>query len=373
MKIVLTGGGTGGHIYPALAVGSYLSNKGHKIVYIGGVNKLEAELALESGFPFYGISVAPLPRKISINLFKNIFTNFKGILQAYRLMRQIKPDLVLGTGGYVAGPVVLAASLAGKKTIIHEQNAYPGISNKLLARFADEIALNFAAAKKYLPENVLAKTVITGNPVRQQIITTTRERAALGLKLNPNLKTVVISGGSQGARSINEAVIGIYKKIIKDDRFQLIHLTGKSNYQQMLDLLTEQGLGERPKRLKILPYLHQMDWAYAMADLIVYRAGATGLAEITARGVAAVLIPFPYAAEDHQVVNAQALVNQGAAIMIQEKNLSEKKLTSTVFSLLNDDKKRADMAKASAKLGNPQALEKLVELIEAINRENINS
>jgi len=368
MKAVITGGGTGGHIYPALAVAEKLKKRGWEILYIGSEHRMEAEIVPKEGYDFQGISVRPLPRSLSLKLISSLFYNTKAFFKALKLIRDFKADFVIGTGGFVAGPVVLAAVLLRRKTIIHEQNAYPGITNKLLAHFVDKICLNFFEAAKYLkaqPE----KVKITGNPVRPKIINADQRKAYQHLNLKDELKTILITGGSLGAEIINKNVLELYRYACKNE-IQILHLTGKKNYQQFINYLRVNDIDPQNKLIKVIDYLDQMEFALSAADLIVSRAGATALAEITTCAKASILIPFAAAAENHQSVNAEALKKRGAALVIEESELDQFILLEKVRLIIESEEKLNSMSKAAESMSQKDALANIIKVIEELNIKN---
>lgn len=366
-KAIITGGGTGGHIYPALAVANRLKEKGWEILYIGSRNGLEGRIIPPAGLPYKEVSVSPLPRKLTPRLFGAIYKTTGGLFQAMRILKDYQPDVVLGTGGFVAGPVVLAASLRGFPTVIHEQNVYPGFTNKLLSYRVDKIALNFADADQFFSRGNREKLVVTGNPIRDIIINTERKEGLQEFKFSPDKKTLLVFGGSQGAMSINKAMIEIYKYYENSRDLQIIHLTGEKTFKSIMEEVKKRGIDlEKNRNYRIMPYLTKMELAYAVADLIIYRAGATGIAEITTKGIPAILVPYPYAAENHQEYNARNLEKHGAAVMISDDNLSGEVLIKKIEELIKNERKLKEMAKNSKELGQPAAAEKLVKLIEEV-------
>lgn len=364
MRAVITGGGTGGHIYPALAIAEELKNRGWEILYLGSDHRMEAQIVPEAGFDFQELSVRPLPRKLSGKLISSLFYNTKAFFKALKLIKKFEAELVIGTGGFVAGPVVLAASVLRKRTLIHEQNAYPGITNKLLAKVVDKICLNFAEAEKHL--NVDSNKIeITGNPVRPQILKVNKNQAYQELGLESELKTILITGGSLGAEIINQNVIKVYKYAL-DNQIQIIHLSGRNNYQQLLDLLRGNGVNPDNRLLKVIAYLNEMEYALAAADLIIARAGATGLAEITSTGLASILIPFAAAAENHQLVNARALEKNGAALVIEESELNPDCLLDGVKTIIENEEKLLTMSRAAKKMSQEKSLTEIIKIIEEL-------
>lgn len=363
-RVLLTGGGTGGHIYPALAIADGIKGKypQTKFLYIGTKRGLEADVVSKKGIPFRAITAEGLTRKISWPALRAGLKSLKGFGEAWRLIKNFRPQVVVGTGGYVCGPVVLAAALQGIPTLIHEQNAYPGITNKLLARFADKICITFPESAKYFKAK--GEIIHTGLPIRPQIIQTTRAEGAKNLKLNSRNLTLLVAGGSQGAQSLNEAMLHLYPYFQENTKFNLIHLTGPKGYETVSKKLESRGINlANCGNITIKPYLYEMEWALAMADLVIGRAGASFLAELTARGIPAILIPYPYAAENHQEHNARALEKKGAALVVLEKDLKGDKLLEMVQTLFIQEEKRLGMAQASKSLGRPEALEHIVEQV----------
>jgi len=363
MKALITGGGTGGHIYPALSVADELKDRGWDIEYVGSSNSLEEEILSNTEYTFNPIKVLPLPRSINLKLFKSFFISIKAIFKSYKLIKKIKPDIVFGTGGYVTGPVLIGAFLGKIPTVIHEQNIYPGITNKILSFFVTKIAVTNIDAKKYFNKRVRAKIVQTGNPIRKKIVQTDRITGLKNLKLSMNKKTLLIMGGSQGSETINNAFSNTAARLLKDNNLQVIIITGKDNYDSFINK-NKYVIENNSKSLKVLPYLNNIEWAYAAADLIIYRAGATGLAEITGCGLPAILVPYPYSAEDHQKYNAEFMERSGAAIMVEDNKLTGDKLNSIINNIIFDDNKLREMSKKCKKLANLNASEKIVDIIE---------
>jgi UDP-N-acetylglucosamine--N-acetylmuramyl-(pentapeptide) pyrophosphoryl-undecaprenol N-acetylglucosamine transferase len=368
MKAVITGGGTGGHIYPALAIAEELKKRGWEILYLGSKQRMEAEIVPKTGCDFIGLSLRPLPRNISFKLFSFLFYNLKAFLKALKIIKSFKADFVIGTGGFVAGPVVLAGVMLGRKTIIHEQNAYPGITNKLLARFVNKVCLNFAESADYLKVNT-QKVEITGNPVRPKIINTDRKKAYQSLNLNPELKTILITGGSLGAEIINQNIKVLYQYALENE-IQIIHLTGRKNYEKVKNNLKSSNLNLENPLIKVIDYLDEMEFALAAADLIISRAGATALAEITSCAKASILIPFAAAAENHQAVNAKTLAKKGAAAVIEESELSGELLLKKVIDIIEDEQKLQSMAAAAESMSQKNALKNIIKAIENLNKKN---
>jgi len=368
MKALITGGGTGGHIYPALSVADKLSEKDWEIEYVGNTDSLEEDIIDGTDYEFHSVQVLPLPRSLNFDLFKSIFISLKAVITSYKLIKKIKPDVVFGTGGYVTGPVLLAAYLNRIPTVIHEQNIYPGITNKLLAFFVNKIAVNNIEAARYFTGKAKNKIIETGNPIRSEIINTSKEEGIKKLGLKDEYKTLFIMGGSQGSETINKALVDAIDDVMNIDKLQIILITGKNNYEDVVNQLKDKTK-KYEKRLMIMPYLNNIEWAYAAADLIIYRAGATGIAEITGRGLPAILIPFPYSAEGHQEVNAKFMEENGAAVMVDDEKFDGDVLFKLVNEIFADEKRLSEMGKKSKKLSKLKASQNIVEIIENQVRE----
>ena len=370
MHILFAGGGTAGHINPALAIAGYIKEKhpDAKISYIGTAKKLEAKLVPSAGYDFYTIDVAGFQRKLTPkNIIRNISAASKAVtasIKARGLLKKLKPDVVVGTGGYVSGPVLKQAQKLGIKTAIHEQNAFPGITTKMLATDADCVMLAFAEAEKYLRLN--KKPVVTGNPVRQALIGVDRENARKQLGIDG--KPLILSfGGSLGARPINEAVTELIKWHNENGEFYHIHATGKMGYDTMCENLRDVKLNGQ---ITVKEYIYDMDICMAAADLVIGRAGAITLSEIQVCGKAAILIPSPYVAENHQYHNAMTLKNIGAAEVIEEKFLTGEKLIETVKSLSNDKSILKNMAQKAKENAITDANERIYSQIMNLYNSN---
>ncbi|MBR6693845.1 MAG: undecaprenyldiphospho-muramoylpentapeptide beta-N-acetylglucosaminyltransferase [Clostridia bacterium] len=354
MHILFAGGGTAGHINPALAVAGYIKEKhpDAKISYIGTEKGLEARLVREAGYDFYAINVAGFQRSFSPSAIKKNISAavkmFTSSSAAKKILKKLEPDVVVGTGGYVSGPVLRSAAKLKIKTCIHEQNAFPGVTNKALASMVDEVMIAFPEAEKHLKSN--KKPVITGNPVRMSVLTANREVAREKLGIG-NIPMILSFGGSLGAKPINDAVIDLIKSNSESGKFFHMHATGKYGHDDMLSKLSDAGVElEKHSNICVREYINDMDVCLAAADLVICRAGAITLSEIQNCGKASILIPSPYVAENHQFHNAMTLKNIGAAEIIEEKDLSGEKLISTVMEMVGSDslKEMGEKAKKSA-------------------------
>ncbi len=364
MHILFAGGGTAGHINPALAIAGYIREKhpDAHISYIGTPDKLEAKLVPEKGYNFRTISVAGFQRKLSIeNIGKNISALGKAItssMTARKILKEIQPDVVIGTGGYVSGPVLREAAKLGIKTAIHEQNAYPGVTTKMLAPNVDAIMLAMPEAEKYL--KLKKKPYITGNPVRSELLKITREEARAKLGLDNDTPMLLSFGGSLGAMRVNSAVSELIKWHNGTDKFYHIHGTGKSGYSAFVDSLKDITLSNK---IDIREYISDMDVCMAAADLVICRAGAITLSELLACGKPSILIPSPYVAENHQFHNAMTLKKIGAAEIIEEKDLTGDKLIDVVSSLIENKAHLNDMSVAAGRGAIIDANERIYEII----------
>ena len=365
MHFLFAGGGTAGHINPALAIAGYIREKhpDAHISYIGTPDKLEAKLVPERGYNFRTIEVSGLTRSLSP---KGMLKNAKALslaasasINARKILKELEPDVVIGTGGYVSGPVLREAAKLGIKTAIHEQNAFPGVTTKMLASKVDAVMLAMPEAQKYM--KLKSKPYITGNPVRRELLSITREKARAALSLD-NRPLLLSFGGSLGAKYINLAVEELVKWHNNTGRFYHIHGTGKSGYQDMIDHFKNENIA-LSEEIDIREYIKNMDECMAAADLVVSRAGAITLSEITALGKPAVLIPSPYVAENHQFHNAMTLKRAGAAEIIEEKDLTAQKLISVVDSLIENKPRLEKMAQNARKIAITDANERIYEVI----------
>ena len=362
MKIIVSGGGTGGHIYPALTIIRAIESirNDAEFLYVGTERGLEADIIPKEGLPFATVDLQGFERHFTLANFKRAGIAMVAVTKALKLVKKFQPDLVIGTGGYVCGPVLLAAGILHIPTVIQEQNVVAGITNKLLSHFVSKVSLGMPEAGRHFPVN---KTVYTGNPIRAEVMSATRDEGIAALGLDKNLPTVLISGGSRGARSINRAMVPVLAKAAADPTRQYVHVTGKDEYDDVVHRVRETGVDlAQATHIKIFPYLYNMPQALAAADLAVFRAGAIGLAELMARGVPSILIPYPYAAENHQEYNAMAARDAGAARMILNKDLTAEILGQTIDELLDNPAALAEMKQACAKLAKPNAAQEIAEL-----------
>ncbi|TJX13336.1 undecaprenyldiphospho-muramoylpentapeptide beta-N-acetylglucosaminyltransferase [Tissierella creatinini] len=365
MKYLLSGGGTGGHIYPALAIANEIKsqNKDAEILFVGTNKGLEAELVPKSGYNFKTIRVSGMPRRLNKESFIALRELLHGLSEAKRIIKEYKPDIVIGTGGYVSGPVVFMAKKRGIPVLIHEQNAFPGITNKILGSQADKIAVTFDEARKYFkhPERV----VKTGNPIRKQILEVDKSLAYNKLKIKPTKPFILSFGGSGGQKKLNDAFFQIIKNYKDSDDYQLIHVTGSRMYDSFMERIKNEKIVVH-ENLRVLPYFYDMPEALNIADIIVTSAGAITLAEISAVGVPSILIPKAYTAENHQEYNARVFEENKAAILLLEKDLTPKLLYNNIMNLIKDKDRLKTMGTNSKKLGDIHAARKISDLIEEL-------
>ena len=339
-KVIISGGGTGGHIFPALSIANALKrlNKDIEILFVGAEGKMEMEKVPEAGYKIVGLPVRGLQRKLTLNNLKVLWNLWRSLKKAKRVVREFKPDVVVGVGGYASGPIGKVATNAGIPLVLQEQNSYAGVTNKLLAKKAAKICVAYEGMERFFPQE---KIIFTGNPVRKDLLNAVSERAE-GIAfygLNANKKTVLVTGGSLGAGSTNKAMVRWLEKIAGWKDVQVIWQCGSYYHKE----LEEQLKGRMPENVKFMPFLKRMDLAYACADLVVARAGAGTISELCLLGKAVVLVPSPNVAEDHQTKNAMALVNKQAAVMVKDAEVVER-LGEVMERLLQDDGERKSLS-----------------------------
>ncbi|KUK37026.1 MAG: UDP-N-acetylglucosamine--N-acetylmuramyl-(pentapeptide) pyrophosphoryl-undecaprenol N-acetylglucosamine transferase [Thermacetogenium phaeum] len=368
MRVLITGGGTGGHLYPALAVAGLLEEyvPSVEILFVGTGEGLESTVVPAAGYSFRRIAAVKWPRRLSFKVPGVFWGLGKGYLQGIKIIKEFRPDAVFATGGYVSVPVGLAAVRRGVPLFLHEQNAVPGMANRLLARWATVTFTTFPLRKETFPQK--ANSIHSGLPVRKEILRTERRDGLRYFGFDDDCFTLLVTGGSRGARRINIVMQEVYLKICAGETslpgLQVIHLTGRDEYPAYCRMLSTKGIcGAKIGKLVIRPYLDKMEYALAAADLVVSRAGAATLAELTARGLPAVLVPYPYATGDHQYHNARYLEETGAAVLIREEDLTAERLLREIGRIVGDRQLRKKMAEQSLRLGRPEAGEVIVRTI----------
>ncbi len=361
-RVIISGGGTGGHIFPAISIANAVKARypEAEILFVGAENRMEMERVPAAGYSIVGLPVAGFDRK---NLFRNIPVLFKlaeSMLKARKTIRSFRPDIAVGVGGYASGPTLKAANRAGIPTLIQEQNSYAGVTNKLLARGASKICVAYEGMEQFFPKE---KIVLTGNPVRQDLQCTEEKRkeAFDYFNLDPAKKTVVVLGGSLGARTINQSILRNLEKITACKDVQWVWQSGKYYYSGLKDQVD--AFPQAPVRLT--EFVSRMDLAYSVADLIISRAGASSISEFCLLRKPVILVPSPNVAEDHQTKNAQALVSKNAAIMVSDKD-AEEKLTGIALEIIHDTTRLEALSDNILKMALPDAASKIVDEIEKI-------
>lgn len=366
MNILLAGGGTGGHVYPGLAVAEAVRRHDPtaRVLFVGSRVGMEASLVPAAGVPFVGLPVHPPRSRVPLRLAVSAASVVLGLVQAFGVVARFRPDAVIATGGVVAVPPVLAGAALNVPVVVLEGNAIPGRTNLLLARYGRVIAVSSEAAAARLPAG---KTVVTGLPIRREVYSATREDGLASFGLDRSRKTVLIVGGSQGAVRLNAAVAEAVRRLASRGDLQVVHQIGKGWSGGGRDHAPAEAAGLSPlgEGIRYLPvsYIQQIGPAYACADLVISRCGANALAEITANGRPAILVPYPFAADDHQTHNASALVAEGAAVLISDAQLTGELLASAMTDLLDTPGRLEAMAASARKQGRPDAADRVVALI----------
>lgn len=366
MKILFAGGGTAGHINPALAIAGYVraKNPDAEILFVGNKGGMEERLVPKAGFDFAPIKISGFKRQISpkalVENAKTVKRIITSSMESKKIIADFKPDLCVGTGGYVSGPVLRKAAKMGIPIIIHEQNAFPGVTTKMLSKQAKKVMLAIEDAKKYLDKD--CNFVVTGNPVRPDILKVNKEDARKELGLD-NRPVVLSFGGSLGARKINESLADVIARSGKDGKYQHIHAYGQYG-KWFPDLVKEKGTDiAECSNLDVREYIDNMPVCMAAADVVVSRAGAITLSEIQAMGKPAILIPSPNVAENHQYHNAMALVNNNAAVIIEEKDLTGDRLLEEINKLINDKNKLNEIGLNAKKMATLNAKEQITDIV----------
>jgi UDP-N-acetylglucosamine--N-acetylmuramyl-(pentapeptide) pyrophosphoryl-undecaprenol N-acetylglucosamine transferase len=366
IKVIFAGGGTGGHIFPGLAMAQEFQKRlpQARIVFIGTARGLEKDIVPRYGFHLELISIIGLSRSLNKRLFLFPFYLFKSLCQSNCLLKRITPDLVVGTGGYVSWPVVFLAGLKNIPTLIQEQNSYPGISTRFLAGLVDRVCLAYQESERYFCSRKNLK--ILGNPIRRDILKADRESAFKSFDLDPEKKTLYVFGGSQGSKRINQALVDSLRFLEKEKNIQILWQTGRKDFQKI-----KNKINESPIPCAVLPFIQDMGKAYSVSDLILSRAGALSLAEIIFCKKPSLLIPYPFAANDHQRKNAEYLTKKGASEMILEKNLNGEQLAQLVMNLISDEKKLNKMKDACEGIFQPRSTELLVDqMLDLLKAKN---
>ncbi len=363
LSVLFAGGGTGGHVYPAIAIADALRDRA-EIAFAGSAHRLEAQLVPEAGYPLHTVSSKPIARRVSFDLVRSAFANIFGIAQSLRMVDRIRPDLLIATGGYVCFPVVVATRLlralgrVSTEIILVEPNARPGLTNRLLLPLVGEVWGSFDDVR------FGKKFIKTGVPVRVSLTHRPRREAALAsFGLDAKKRTLLVMGGSQGARSINEAVVALVRTHALPEDWQVLLVTGSGEYERLAATLRDEPA------LAIVPYVHDVGAAYAAADLVLARAGASTLAELAAIGLPALLVPYPHAAGDHQNVNARAFAATGAGVVLDDAALAGGALREVLADAVVPERLLA-LQMAARSLAGGDALAAVLARIDVIVRRN---
>ena len=359
LRVIISGGGTGGHIFPAIAIANAIKQKAPEaeILFVGALGRIEMEKVPEAGYKIVGLPVAGFQRRLTFKNFSFFTKLFKSIKKAGEIIEQFQPNFAVGVGGYASGPLLYKAGKKNIPYIIQEQNSYAGVTNKLLAKKAKKICVAYEGLEKFFQKE---KIIITGNPVRQNLLLPSVDKAEAYrfFGLQPTKKTVLIVGGSGGARSINEAVIKNLEEIRNNKNIQFIFQTGKVYFPNVI-----KNIGENiPENLKVAEFISKMEYAYQIADLVVTRAGAGTISELCIMGKPAILVPSPNVAEDHQTKNAMALVKKNAALLVSDFDAPDLLMKNTL-NIINNDEQLNSLKTNILKLAIHNSAEKIADVI----------
>jgi UDP-N-acetylglucosamine--N-acetylmuramyl-(pentapeptide) pyrophosphoryl-undecaprenol N-acetylglucosamine transferase len=362
MKVIISGGGTGGHIYPAIAIAEALKKRDPliDILFVGARGRMEMEKVPEAGYRIEGLWISGLQRKLTLSNLMFPVKVAHSLMRCRSIVRSFKPDVVIGVGGYASGPLVQVASRMGIPAVLQEQNSFPGITNKLLAKKARKICVAYPGMEKFFPAT---KIVFTGNPMRSQLGKEfSREEAAKVFGLDASKKTILAVGGSLGARTINETIKQSYDLLKDRDDIQVLWQIGKLYATQYLETPVAKLKGVSPS-----VYIDRMDMAYTLADVVIARAGAMTISELCLTGKASILVPSPYVAEDHQTHNAMSLVKLGAAILVPDGDAPQKAFPEAM-RLLDHPEEVKNLETAIYKLGKPHAADEVADVIFSVTK-----
>lgn len=367
MKVLIAAGGTGGHIFPALAIARSLQKGGRKIrvEFVGTGDWMEVEWLKGEGFPVHQLKIQGLKGRKVIQFLSSLALLPQAFLRSWGILCQVRPDVTVGVGGYASGPLLLLSALRGIPTLIHEQNLLPGLTNRLLAPFVKQIAYSFPGSERFFGGRK-SKLTFTGNPIRREILAGDREEAAARFGLDPGRFTLLSFGGSRGASRINSALVEALPLLLPiREQLQLLHASGEKDFE-----VVTRGFARYPFRARVYPFIYEMASAYALADVVICRAGATTLAELAALGKPSILIPYPYAANDHQKYNAEALGSCGGARIILDHELNGPTLARAVEEVLMDRAGREAMGRKVKSLAKMDADDEISDLILALAKDS---
>ncbi len=375
MRVLIAAGGTGGHITPGLAIADYIKSrdKHSEFLFVGSRKGMEKDMVPRAGYDLEFIEILGFKRKISLEFFKqNVRTLYlmrSAIQTSKDIINAFEPDIVIGTGGYVSGPVLFAAAKVGVPTLIHESNAYPGLASKLLAHYVDCVCLSFKSTKSYFKNS--KRVVLTGNPLRQELFNISKAAARERLGIHNDNPLIVASGGSLGAEGFNHAVMQFINKTKVSTSFNMIFGTGEAHFNDIM-LQVATVFKSFPKHITVVPFIHDMSAALVAADLVIGRGGAITLSEITALQKPSVLIPSPNVTNNHQEYNARALHDAGAAIMFTERKLEKDNcagFVTTIAELLSDPKRLRDMSNSAKSVGITDGVQQIYDQAKKLMRK----
>ncbi|MES2587933.1 MAG: undecaprenyldiphospho-muramoylpentapeptide beta-N-acetylglucosaminyltransferase [Bacteroidota bacterium] len=360
-RVIISGGGTGGHIFPAVAIANEIKrrNPDCDILFVGALGKMEMEKVPQVGYKIIGLPIAGFQRKFTTSNFILPFKIVNSLFQAYKIIKKFKPEIVIGVGGYASGPTLRAAIFLNIKTLIQEQNSFPGKTNKILAKDVKRICTAYQGLDRFFPKE---KIVLTGNPVRLEVVQIKgkREEALTFFGLNPAKKTILVIGGSLGARTLNESILSSLD-LIKENDVQVLWQCGKFYFSGLNQTFSR----ENNPDVHLNEFIFRMDLAYAIADIIISRAGAISVSELSLVEKPTILVPSPNVAEDHQTKNAMALVNKHAAVLVKDSEAKEN-LFSKAIEILNNEEQQKELIQNIKDLGFPKATEEIVNEIELV-------
>jgi UDP-N-acetylglucosamine--N-acetylmuramyl-(pentapeptide) pyrophosphoryl-undecaprenol N-acetylglucosamine transferase len=365
MRVIIAGGGTGGHLFPGLAVAEELKGRdaSAEIIFVGTELGIEARVVPREGYPIKFLRAEGLVGVSFARKIKAIAKMVLSVIDSYRIIKTVNPDIVIGVGGYASGAIVFLSFLKSVPTMILEQNSVPGLTNKVLGKFVDTVCITYQESASFFPRE---KTFLTGNPIRTYILKGNAEAGRKLFSLDPGLFTVFAFGGSSGARSINTAMVEALNHLHDlKDKIQFLHQTGPKDYEKVREAYRMAGF-----KGTIAPFIYQMGEAYAVADVVVSRAGATTLAELTALGKPAILVPYPFAAGNHQELNARRLREIGAAKMIPDRELQGETLANTIREIYMNGTLRTEMQRNSKSVGRTEACAKVVDIAMSLIRQS---
>jgi UDP-N-acetylglucosamine--N-acetylmuramyl-(pentapeptide) pyrophosphoryl-undecaprenol N-acetylglucosamine transferase len=357
VKVVIAGGGTGGHLFPGLALAEEFRKRDNssEVVFVGTEHGIEARVIPREGYPLKFVRAEGIVGKSFIRKVKSIGKVFLSIWDSYRILNSVMPDMVIGVGGYASGAAVLVAHLKSIPTMIHEQNSVPGMANRILSRFVDQVCITYQESLSVFPPG---KTFLTGNPVRAKILRGERGAAQRLFSLDKEMFTVFVFGGSSGATSINRTMVDALNYLGEyREKIQFLHQTGEKDYESVREAYRKSGF-----KGTVAPFIYQMAEAYAAAEIVISRAGATTLAELTALGKPSLLVPYPHSAGRHQEFNAIKLREMGAAFVVFDNEMSGELLAKHILEMFESDSIRKEMKRASRGLGRPEACARIVDI-----------